>query len=134
MVRGQYAYLDPNYQWQQVSCLASWLVEKLVRCLVGFTWFADWWLFRSLAVWLIVSRSELVGSWLVGSIMMPTLSSHRSGSSCNCMFQAGSPKVYSLLANVLVLGLKIQYQIFCKFVHCIGLTVGYWCLHYFKDL
>ena len=21
VVRGQYAYLDPNYQWQQVSCL-----------------------------------------------------------------------------------------------------------------
>ena len=36
VVRGQYAYLDPNYQWQQVSCLASWLAEKLVRWLVGY--------------------------------------------------------------------------------------------------
>ena len=29
VVRGQYAYLDPNYQWQQVSCLLANLVQLI---------------------------------------------------------------------------------------------------------
>ena len=64
---------------RSVVWLVGWLKSWFAGWLV--TWFADWWLFRSLAVWLIVSRSQLVGSWLVGSIMMPTLSSH-SPASC----------------------------------------------------
>ena len=65
-----------------------WLVSRLDSL------FAGW-----LVGWLIVSRSQLVGGWLVGSIMMPTLSGHRPGSSYNCMFQAGSlrePVIYVL--------------------------------------
>ena len=72
-----------------------WLVIRLDSWFAGWldSWFAGWsksWFAGWLVGWLIVSRSQLVGGWLVGSIMMPTLSSHRPGSSYNCMFQAGS--------------------------------------------
>ena len=35
VVRGQYAYLDPNYQWQQVSCLLANLIQVRGQGLKG---------------------------------------------------------------------------------------------------